>query len=107
MHYATWPCPKLLDRDIGGRYLASRGRTSSSRRRHVLLLASFRGVVRLQVRNDFLGGAFRDGCAVGFQHLVYFGGPDIRWQRWLHGDIARAVAGIAVGCYFTLAVAGR
>src|SRR5258708_7828799 len=62
----------------------------------ILLLAIFGPIVRLQVENDFPRVFIRDRCAEGFVHLVDLGFPGGGGQRRLHGDVPRAVAGVAI-----------
>ena len=52
--------------------------------------------MRLEVLDDFMSGVFRDGCAIGLHHFIYFGSPHVRGQGRLHGDVSRAVTGVAV-----------
>lgn len=63
----------------------------------LLLLARFRGVVLLEVLDELRRDAFGVGHAEGLDHLVDLGVPGFRRKRRLHGDVARTVAGVAVG----------
>src|SRR5487761_185823 len=59
-------------------------------------LASLRGVMRVEVLNNAGLRAGWDLRAKGFAHFIDFGFPSGRRQRWLHRDIARCVASVAV-----------
>src|SRR5258708_4576591 len=59
--------------------------------RSQVFLPILRRVVSLQVRRDFLGRCFRDGCAISLYHFADLSIPCRCWQRRLHGDVPRAV----------------
>src|SRR5580693_2350222 len=58
--------------------------------------AVLRRIVSFQVLNNLLGAVRRDLCAKGFVHFVYLGFPGCGRKWWLHHDVTRAVAGVAV-----------
>src|SRR6202035_4534393 len=68
-------------------------------------LAGFGRVMGLQVLDDFLGVFLWNPRAVGLVHFVHFGFPGRGGKRRLHGDVARAVAGVAIDLNVLAAVA--
>ena len=50
----------------------------------------------MEVQYDFLGAVFGNSGTKGFIHLLDLGCPDCSRQRRLHGDVARAVARVAI-----------
>src|SRR4030095_5783961 len=69
-----------------------------------LRLAVLCRIVSLKVQNNFLCAVVGNRCAKGFVHLVYLGFPGRGREWWLHGDVARAVARIAVNLDLLLAI---
>src|ERR1700676_2470775 len=80
----------------------------SSILRHIstLLFAGLGRVVGLQILNNFLRLLLGNRCAEGLVHLVHLGFPGRGGKRWLHSDVARAVAGVAINLHVLQAMPG-
>jgi len=61
-----------------------------------LLFAVVGRIVGLQIQSDPLRVVLGNRCAEGFVHFLHLGFPSRGGERRLHGDVARAVAGVAV-----------
>src|SRR5256885_6770051 len=67
---------------------------------YTTLFRSLDSIVGFEVQNDFPRAVLRNACAEGLVHLVHLGFPGRRGEWRLHGDVTRAVTGVAVNPNF-------